>query len=112
MRQLAGKTAFVTGGASGIGFALGRAFAEAGMQVMLADTETEALAAAVESLRDFGPTPRPWPDCRAGSGSALTPRASSRSSCRRGWRSSSSRSASQAIVDSVVSRKLEGITTG
>ena len=27
MRELAGKTAFVTGGASGIGFALGRAFA-------------------------------------------------------------------------------------
>jgi NAD(P)-dependent dehydrogenase (short-subunit alcohol dehydrogenase family) len=31
MRDLAGKTAFVTGGASGIGLALGRAFAEAGM---------------------------------------------------------------------------------
>jgi NAD(P)-dependent dehydrogenase (short-subunit alcohol dehydrogenase family) len=54
MRQLAGKTAFVTGGASGIGFALGRAFAEAGMKVMLADIETDALAAAVESLHDFG----------------------------------------------------------
>jgi NAD(P)-dependent dehydrogenase (short-subunit alcohol dehydrogenase family) len=27
MRELAGKTAFVTGGASGIGLALGRAFA-------------------------------------------------------------------------------------
>ncbi len=33
MRELAGRTAFVTGGASGIGFALGRAFAEAGMKV-------------------------------------------------------------------------------
>src|SRR5258708_6841800 len=54
MRELAGKTAFVTGGASGIGFALGRAFAEAGMQVMLADIETNALAVAVESLRGFG----------------------------------------------------------
>jgi NAD(P)-dependent dehydrogenase (short-subunit alcohol dehydrogenase family) len=29
MRELAGKTAFVTGGASDIGVALGRAFAEA-----------------------------------------------------------------------------------
>ncbi len=58
MRELAGKTAFVTGGASGIGFALGRAFAEAGMKVMLADIETDALAAAVESLRDFGPDVR------------------------------------------------------
>jgi NAD(P)-dependent dehydrogenase (short-subunit alcohol dehydrogenase family) len=54
MRELAGKTAFVTGGASGIGFALGRAFAEAGMKVMLADIETDALAAAVESLRGPG----------------------------------------------------------
>jgi NAD(P)-dependent dehydrogenase (short-subunit alcohol dehydrogenase family) len=53
MHELAGKTAFVTGGASGIGFALGRAFAEAGMNVMLADIETEALAAAVKSLHDF-----------------------------------------------------------
>ena len=55
MRELAGKTAFVTGGASGIGFALGRAFAEAGMKVMLADIETHALKIAVDSLRDIGP---------------------------------------------------------
>jgi NAD(P)-dependent dehydrogenase (short-subunit alcohol dehydrogenase family) len=55
MRELAGKTAFVTGGASGIGFALGRAFAEAGMKVMLADIETDALAAAVKSLHTFTP---------------------------------------------------------
>jgi NAD(P)-dependent dehydrogenase (short-subunit alcohol dehydrogenase family) len=55
MRELAGRTAFVTGGASGIGLALGRAFAQAGMKVMLADIETEALAAAVETLRDSAP---------------------------------------------------------
>ena len=58
MRELAGKTAFVTGGASGIGLALGRAFAEAGMKVMLADIETDALAAAVKSLREIGPEVR------------------------------------------------------
>src|SRR5271168_2809097 len=58
MRELAGKTAFVTGGASGIGLALGRAFAEAGMKVMLADIESDALAAALESLHDFGPDVR------------------------------------------------------
>ncbi len=58
MRQLAGKTAFVTGGASGIGFALGAAFAQAGMKVMLADIETAALAEAVEGLHDFGPNVR------------------------------------------------------
>jgi len=55
MRELAGKTAFVTGAASGIGFALGRAFAEAGMNVVLADIETDALAAAIKSLHDFEP---------------------------------------------------------
>ena len=54
MRELAGKAAFVTGGASGIGLALGRAFAEAGMKVMLADIEADALKAAVKSLHNFG----------------------------------------------------------
>jgi NAD(P)-dependent dehydrogenase (short-subunit alcohol dehydrogenase family) len=58
MRELAGKTAFVTGGASGIGLALGRAFAEAGMKVMLADIESEALADAVKSLHNVGPDVR------------------------------------------------------
>ena len=58
MRELAGRTAFVTGGASGIGFALGAAFAQAGMKVMLADIETDALAEAVKSLHDFGPNVR------------------------------------------------------
>jgi NAD(P)-dependent dehydrogenase (short-subunit alcohol dehydrogenase family) len=54
MRDCAGKTAFVTGGASGIGLALGRSFAKAGMKVMLADIETDALAAAVKSLQRLG----------------------------------------------------------
>jgi NAD(P)-dependent dehydrogenase (short-subunit alcohol dehydrogenase family) len=53
MRELCGKTAFVTGGASGIGLELGRAFAKAGMKVMLADVETGALERAVASLRDI-----------------------------------------------------------
>jgi NAD(P)-dependent dehydrogenase (short-subunit alcohol dehydrogenase family) len=54
MRELAGKTAFVTGGASGIGFALGRALAASGMKVMLADIEKDALATAVKALNDGG----------------------------------------------------------
>ena len=58
MRELAGKTAFVTGGASGIGLALGQAFAQTGMKVMLADIESGALAAAVDSLRGVGPDVR------------------------------------------------------
>ncbi len=54
MQELAGKTAFVTGGGSGIGFALGRAFAQAGMKVMLADIEADVLAFAVKSLDNSG----------------------------------------------------------
>ena len=55
MREFAGKTAFVTGGAAGIGLALGRAFAQSGMQVMLADIEADALQAAVKSLEEISP---------------------------------------------------------
>lgn len=54
MKELAGRTAFVTGGASGIGLALGRAVGEAGMKVMLADIEPKALDAAVAGLREAG----------------------------------------------------------
>ena len=50
MRALAGKAAFVTGGASGIGLALGRAFAASGMKVMLADIEAAPLETAVRQL--------------------------------------------------------------
>jgi NAD(P)-dependent dehydrogenase (short-subunit alcohol dehydrogenase family) len=53
MRDFADKTAFVTGGASGIGLALGRAFAEAGMKVMLADVEAGALEKALRSLGNY-----------------------------------------------------------
>lgn len=54
MQTLNGKTAFITGGASGIGLAMGKAFAEAGMKVMLADIEAGALGSAVKSLRESG----------------------------------------------------------
>ena len=55
MREFVGKTAFVTGGAAGIGLALGRAFAQSGMKVMLADIEADALQAAVKSLQEISP---------------------------------------------------------
>ena len=58
MDGFAGKTAFVTGGASGIGLALGRAFAQEGMNVMLADIEADALSEAAESLSDLRPKVR------------------------------------------------------
>jgi NAD(P)-dependent dehydrogenase (short-subunit alcohol dehydrogenase family) len=50
MQELRGKTAFITGGASGIGVAMAKIFGEAGMKVMLADIEQDVLAAAVHSL--------------------------------------------------------------
>jgi NAD(P)-dependent dehydrogenase (short-subunit alcohol dehydrogenase family) len=51
MQDLRGKTAFVTGGASGIGLAMAEAFGREGMNVMIADIEPAALAKSVEELR-------------------------------------------------------------
>jgi NAD(P)-dependent dehydrogenase (short-subunit alcohol dehydrogenase family) len=45
-----GKTAFITGGASGIGLGMARAFGRAGMNVVIADIDKKAAAAAVEQL--------------------------------------------------------------
>ncbi len=56
MKNLSGKTAFVTGAASGIGLALSRAFAQEGMQVVLADVEEEPLQKAVAELEAKGHT--------------------------------------------------------
>lgn len=50
MRDLKGKTAFITGGASGLGLAMAHAFGEAGMNVMLGDIEEAPLAKAVADL--------------------------------------------------------------
>jgi NAD(P)-dependent dehydrogenase (short-subunit alcohol dehydrogenase family) len=54
MDRFEGKTAFVTGGASGIGLALCRAFARRGMKVAIADVEAAACAQAVKTLRGEG----------------------------------------------------------
>ncbi len=51
MKDLAGKTAFVTGAASGIGLGIAAALAQAGVKVMLCDIEEAALAKAVEGLK-------------------------------------------------------------
>lgn len=48
--DLAGKTAVVTGAASGIGLSLARRFVAEGMNVVLADVEDEALGEAVASI--------------------------------------------------------------
>jgi NAD(P)-dependent dehydrogenase (short-subunit alcohol dehydrogenase family) len=54
VRELAGKTAVVTGGASGIGRALVARLAREGMRVVVADVEPAALEQAVAELRAGG----------------------------------------------------------
>lgn len=56
MKDLTGKVAVVTGGASGIGLAMARRFAAEGMQLVLADIEADPLASAVAELADGGAT--------------------------------------------------------
>jgi NAD(P)-dependent dehydrogenase (short-subunit alcohol dehydrogenase family) len=51
MKDLSGKTAFVTGAASGIGLGVATALAQAGVRVMLCDIEEATLARAVAGLK-------------------------------------------------------------
>jgi len=55
MRDVVGRTAFVTGGASGIGLAMARSFAKAGVKVAIADVEAPALERAAAALREITP---------------------------------------------------------
>lgn len=50
MKEFKGRTAFVTGGASGIGLSMARAFGRAGMNIVLADIDEKAVKTAVERL--------------------------------------------------------------
>lgn len=50
MRDVTGKTAFITGGASGMGLAMARSFAAAGMKVVIADIEQAALDAVTREF--------------------------------------------------------------
>ncbi len=50
MQDFRGKTAFITGGASGIGLGMARAFGREGMNVVIADIDLEAGRAAAQAL--------------------------------------------------------------
>src|ERR1041384_7286626 len=50
MQDISGKTAIVTGAASGIGLGIATALAEAGANVVLADIQKEAVEAAAHAL--------------------------------------------------------------
>ena len=50
MEEVAGRTAFVTGGASGIGLGMAEAFVDAGMNVVIADLRPDHVESALERL--------------------------------------------------------------
>jgi len=54
MQDLNGRTAVITGGASGIGLALAHRFGVAGMNLVLGDIESDALDGATDELTEAG----------------------------------------------------------
>ncbi len=58
MEHLKGKTAFVTGGASGLGLGIAKACAKEGMNVVIADFRQEAIDEALPLFQENG-----WPVC-------------------------------------------------
>jgi len=52
MQNVSGKTAFITGGASGMGLGMAKAFAEASMKVVIADVREQALADAMKAFEN------------------------------------------------------------
>jgi len=54
MRELDGKTAFVTGGANGVGFGMAHAFLAAGMNVVIGDIRGDHIDAALGKLAEAG----------------------------------------------------------
>lgn len=58
-QELRGKTAVVTGAASGIGLAIARAMAEAGARLILSDLRGDAAQEAAQSLQSSGHEVRP-----------------------------------------------------
>ncbi len=54
MRDVAGKVAFITGAASGMGLGMTKAFTRAGMKVMMADIDEKRLQAAAADLKATG----------------------------------------------------------
>jgi len=56
MRDFTGKTAFITGGASGAGLGQAKVFAAAGARVVIADIRQDAIDAALAELRTLGAT--------------------------------------------------------
>jgi NAD(P)-dependent dehydrogenase (short-subunit alcohol dehydrogenase family) len=58
MEEVAGKTAFITGGASGIGLGMARTFAAADMNVVIADLRRDHIETALERIAEDGRSER------------------------------------------------------
>jgi NAD(P)-dependent dehydrogenase (short-subunit alcohol dehydrogenase family) len=54
MKDFKGKVAFITGGASGIGLGIAKAFAKYGMKVVIADSRQDALDEAMAYFKNSG----------------------------------------------------------
>src|SRR5579872_4143339 len=54
MISLQGKSAVITGGARGIGLAIGRRFVEAGARLLIADLDEDAAISAARQLTEAG----------------------------------------------------------
>ena len=52
IEDVAGKNAIITGGASGLGLAMAKSFASAGINVAITDIEERALAEALKGFED------------------------------------------------------------
>ena len=62
--EFTGRTAFITGGASGMGLLSGQKLAEAGANVVLCDVNQAALEKAAEGIRAAGGKPSArWTFC-------------------------------------------------
>ena len=59
MKEINGKTAFITGGASGIGLGMAKVFASAGMNVVIADLREDHLESAISYFNERGQTVLP-----------------------------------------------------
>lgn len=54
MENVKGKTAFITGGASGIGLGISKVFAKNGMKVIIADARQHAIDEAMAFFKQNG----------------------------------------------------------
>lgn len=65
MGRMTGKTALVTGAASGIGFAIAKLFLEEGAEVVITDINANALSRATDELAALGPVASAAGDVRS-----------------------------------------------